>query len=179
MTPDQRAAGPGLLNPGPEVRRLVPPQLTRAHASRLAGCYEHASYEITGPDGETEWQARGLGVPGSVEPVDRWLASVHCASAVVLTACQPFSSGVSEEEDGRRHATLGLLVAASGLRWRRARSSDPAGLWPVEPGFALLDCPAGWVPGLLEAWSQWAVLWLDGHGARLQWHAAWPSRLRP
>ena len=38
-----------------------------------------------------------------------------------------FSSGVSEEEDGRRHTTLGCWWLPATLRWRRARSSDRQG----------------------------------------------------
>lgn len=94
----------------------------------------------------------------------RWVAAeTLCASApaacrALISACNPYSQPLADDENAIRHHRLQAEIEEDGWRWwpARGRSSDHS--W-VEPGF-LVQAPIAVVDRWAQAYGQHAIWYL-------------------
>lgn len=80
--------------------------------------------------------------------------------ATLISACNPWSQLLPDEENTRRHQTLQRQIEASGNPWASARGRAADFSW-IEPGF-LVQAPLDLVDVWARQWQQHAVLVLRG-----------------
>lgn len=109
-------------------------------------------------------------------PVDELLVTNCIKSAIVITACNPFSTPLSEDVNHLRQRFLLQSLSESGLRWIAAEGRDPEGKWPAEASLLVLGPSAEQVAQLLVEFQQHAAV-LVSHGAptRLVLHPRHPA----
>ena len=76
----------------------------------------------------------------------------------ILTPCNPQSERLSGEQNGMRLAALETELGRRRVSRFRALNHDPAGQWPDEPGFLLVDADFGWLLELGRRYRQNALL---------------------
>lgn len=78
--------------------------------------------------------------------------------AWILTACNPRSVPLSDEENAARHQRLGEQLAERGYPYLETVGSEPAGEQPwSEPGYAVLGMTEAEVVELARSWDQNAI----------------------
>lgn len=117
--PNDTTSAPG------DRRRIARRRLPRA----LAVAYRRAVYVVDSPEGELHFAV------GRASPrLDRLLAELGVARAAFLTAANPGSHRLPEEENAARTARLRERLAAAGFRVLDGESRDRGGDWR-EPSF--------------------------------------------
>lgn len=124
-------------------------------SSRLLEAYLQAGYAF-----DTEGGTCVLRPGHASASAQRWLET-RASSWGFVTAFNPKSSALCEQENRARHENLLREVAALGWRSIEARGLDPAGEWPEEPGLLILDRGLEDLVALARRFEQNAVL----HGA--------------
>ncbi|MBF0183155.1 MAG: DUF3293 domain-containing protein [Magnetococcales bacterium] len=89
---------------------------------------------------------------------------LHAASSALLTACNPCSRLLSEEENQRRQWCLLESIKEAGIPFITARGEDPQRQWPAENSLLLLGIEQQTAIKLGQKWQQNALLW-HGHDA--------------
>ena len=89
---------------------------------------------------------------------DVWLSEKSHQSATVVTAWNPFSNQLSDDENRTRQKELLGTVAAAGLRWLNAEGRDQGGLWGPEESLCVFDAPDALLDELLVRFEQNAVV---------------------
>lgn len=120
---------------------------------RLERIYRRARYRVELADGAID-----LGIGERSPALDRHLESVGASSWAIVTACNPGSVALGEEENRRRTAELARRLADAGWSTRPAAGLDPDGRWPDEPGYFVEDAPAGGVRALAGELGQAAIV---------------------
>jgi len=111
----------------------------------------------------------GQHVPG----LDKWFAAHRRCNAVVITAFNPFSQSLPEEENLRRSAALLAAITAHGLTYAHALGQATVGEWSPEPSFCVFGPPPSLVDEWMRHFGQYAVVLADeAEGCRLLWHPA-------
>jgi|GEM_PF-62565 len=111
----------------------------------------------------------------------RWL-SARARSWGFLTAFNPASAALCEQENLARHENLLREVEALGWRCIGARGLDPAGEWPEETGLLILDRSLDELVAIAQRYGQNALLHGEpGQPARVvalnpDWRAAVEGR---
>lgn len=129
--------------------------------THLAAVYGATTYRVLLPGGAVDLRVEAL-APGELG-LFPWM---------VITACNPGSIKLSEEENQRLQQALAARLSALGLPFVAAENLADAGDWPVEPGFwvssPLLDQQLALALG--REFGQVAVLWGQaGEGSQLLW----------
>jgi hypothetical protein len=85
-------------------------------------------------------------------------------SSAFVTACNPFSAELSDEENRTRQAGLEQELRTRGLRFLPGIGQHPSNGWPGEPSFLVLgfDLPAAKALGVRLA--QNAIVWAGEGG---------------
>lgn len=123
-----------------------------ASPDRLLAAYLNAAYEFS--TDETTYRLR----PGDGRTAGlAWLREA-CGEWAFVTACNPASSALCESENRARHENLARELERRGWRHLPARGLDPAGDWPEEPGFLVLDRELAEVARLGRELEQSALL---------------------
>jgi len=81
-----------------------------------------------------------------------------------ITACNPYSRIVGDEENAERQAELARELNQLGLTFFDGVGRHPAGGWPEEPGYLVLGLSLAAAKALGEKHRQNAVVWC-GPGA--------------
>lgn len=96
------------------------------------------------------------------EPSPELLAE-HRAHALrgsaFVTACNPFSRSLSDEENRARQATLLADMQSRGLRCIEGHGQHPSNDWPPEPSFLVLGLDRAAACELGRQWEQNAIVW--------------------
>ena len=134
--------------------------------ARLAAAYGATTYRVLLPGGAVDLRVGGR-TPRELGPFP-WM---------VITACNPGSVKLSEEENQVRQQVLAARLGTLGFPFVAAENLADAGDWPVEPGFwvssPLLDRQLASALGL--EFGQYAVLWgVVGEVSELLWSGAEP-----
>jgi hypothetical protein len=136
--------------------------------ARLERIYRRARYRVELAGGAIE-----LGIGERSPALDRHLEAVGASSWAVVTACNPGSVPLDEEENRRRTAELARRLSDAGWSTRPAAGLDPDGRWPDEPGFLVEDAPGGALRALAGELGQAAIVaGRRGGPAELIWIAA-------
>ena len=91
------------------------------------------------------------------------LASLYQAKGVscaaFITACNPFSNLLSNEENAKRQASLSAELKRRSLCFFAGVGQHPSGNWPGEPSFLVLGLALEAAKSLGKAHEQNAVVW--------------------
>jgi acetyl esterase/lipase len=79
----------------------------------------------------------------------------------VLSADNPFSTRLSDEENERRHGELAQVLSSRELVFRSSLAHDPSGRWPDERGFAVFGTSEVTVRALARSFEQFAFYFVD------------------
>jgi hypothetical protein len=99
---------------------------------------------------------RVLAIGQRPEGVDEWPFG-DASVAWIITACNPRSEPLSEEENSERHRQMGETLAEAGHAYLETVGFDPDDRSWSEIGYAVLDADEAEVMALAEAWDQNAV----------------------
>lgn len=134
---------------------IIPADLIRA--------YEAAHYWVDFPAGRIVLK---IGQPfASIDGFD------GRSRLAIVTACNPFSEVLGDDENTERQALLIEAVEAAGLRWFHAAGADAEEKWTPEPSLAILDPSDQQLDAWMEAFGQNAVVVADAGGlAALRLH---------
>lgn len=95
---------------------------------------------------------------------DEVLRAHNATKAAVITAYNPRSRRTSDADNAAAHDALREAVMhlskASFPSWAR----DPAGVWPVEPGFFILELAESDACALAKRFDQHAFVWIEKGG---------------
>ena len=148
----------------------MPPKPPMPHprpAPSLAAAYGATTYRVLLPQGALDLRVGAL-APGGLGPFP-WM---------VITACNPGSLKLSEEENHVRQEALVARLRALGLPFVAAENLADAGDWPVERGFWVSSPRLGRPLALAlgREFGQVAVLWgQTGDVAQLLWSEGEPQ----
>lgn len=161
------ARGLGLAPPG-ALRRQRPPKLAEA----LLAAYRLTEFVV--------FQAGEIVIrvdqPAPTALVRLMLAS-KTATAIVVTAFNPFSVSLPEEVNQLRQQFLRQDIAERGLTAVEAEGRDPARQWPPEASLMVLGASAEQVTRLLVDYQQHAVVFSSlGEPTRLVLHPRQAAR---
>ena len=125
--------------------------------------YEAANYSVDFPDARIVLK---IGQP--FVGVDVFDGRIRLA---IVTACNPFSEVLRDDENAERQALLIDAVEAAGLEWFHAAGVDAQEKWTPEPSLAILDPSDEQLDGWMEAFEQNAVVVADsGRQTALRLH---------
>ncbi|WP_038028240.1 DUF3293 domain-containing protein [Thioalkalivibrio sp. ALE31] len=159
-------------DPAPGRAECAP---TRSRRAELEQAYRKARYCVETADGS--WVLR---IDRAADEVAAWMAGHGTHRLVVLTACNPGSQPLTEEENQQRQQRLERAVTEQGLRAWPACNRDPLGHWPDEPGLAIADLPEHLLARWLETFGQNAAVLLEPPAPpRLVWRAGRTGRPVP
>ena len=94
----------------------------------------------------------------------RLLAEQHVAGFAVISAENPGSRQLSQDENQQRSAALQARLGAEGFRFLPAENVADQAAWPLEVSFLVLDCDREAAIRLGRAFAQAAVLVGDAAG---------------
>ena len=96
------------------------------------------------------------------------------AGAAFLSAANPGSERLSDEENARRAAGLREMLDAAGTPYREGEGRDPRHAWPPEPSFLVLGIARGEAIRLARGLGQNAFVWCErGKAPELVLAAKW------
>lgn len=95
---------------------------------------------------------------------DSVMAMFIAQTAIVITACNPFSNVLSSEENHRRNALLVHELTTMGYFIVNALGQDPKGEWPGEPGFFVMNIDKNTAAKLANKYQQNAIVWYELSG---------------
>lgn len=78
-----------------------------------------------------------------------------------ITADNPHSVKISDDENDQRRGQLRADLSASSYQVWPGRSIDPAGIWPDEKGFWVLSIDRGDAVELAQRYGQNAIIFVD------------------
>ena len=129
----------------------------------LICAYEAAHYWVDFPTGRIVLK---IGQPFA--SVDGFAGRSRLA---IVTACNPFSTVLGEDENAERQALLIEAVEAAALEWFHAAGVDPKEAWTPEPSLAILAPSDEQLDSWMEAFGQNAVVVAEAGGlAALRLH---------
>ncbi len=131
----------------------------------LARAYRDAIYRIETPHG-----ALDLAIGRHTPELDRLLEAAGAQCWAYVTAVNPASIRLDDQDNARRMKRLDAELARRRWRWRPGESLDPLGQWPPEPSRLLLDVALEDARDLARRFGQSAfVAGTRGEPARLYW----------
>lgn len=143
----------------------------------LIAAYREARYRVDTPQGDVLLHL------DAINPrVAALLAQADAPWAVFVTAYQPFSHPVSDEENAARQAELLAWAIARGVPWLTGEGGPPedapAGTrsaWAPEPSLLLFIDDVAVADTLMQTFEQNAVVLCDAQGfCTLRWHPYLP-----
>lgn len=87
-----------------------------------------------------------------------WLRRRQVRRIAIVTACNPRSRLLSEQENAARNAAMAAELRAADLHFVAANGRGHKGDWPEEPGFAIFDIGLAKLDALGRRWGQNAAL---------------------
>jgi len=131
----------------------------------LEAAYRSARYRVDAPEGRFELE---IGAPAPA--LDRLLAAARSHRWVYLTAVNPASIRLEEEENRRRLSRLDAEIARRGWPAYPGTAVDPRGSWPDEPSRLVLGPDEATARELARRFGQNAFVAGERGGApRLCW----------
>ena len=115
----------------------------------------------------------GLRVGEPSPPLDQFLISRNCACAAFLSAANPWSQCLPEEENQRRHELLRADLISAGFAPIEALGQPDSPEWPAEISFLVPGMDRASLDTFLHKWEQCAGLYLrPGHAPELALNSA-------
>lgn len=147
--------------------------------SQLEAVYRRAIYRVSAGRagragrigrGQSPEEAIDLRIGRRSAALDALLARHRATTWAFLTAVNPGSKRLDDDENRRRTRRLTAALARRGWPRRRGTGIDPAGRWPPEPSFLVLDADPDALVALASRYGQAAFVAGEvGRPARLVW----------
>jgi hypothetical protein len=135
----------------------------------LVATYAAARYEVYGDHPDV------LMVTDMAGAHDEWLDDNNAATAVIITAWNPFSHQLSSAKNEKANHHLLQAIERRSLRWAPARSAAAGGGWS-EDGYCVFDVPDAMVEHWLITYQQNAAVRVrKGERVELVWHMRFDS----
>jgi hypothetical protein len=132
---------------------------------RLEAVYRAASYIVLAPVGPFT-----IRIDKKTPPLDDLLRQYGTQCWAFVTACNPASQPLTEEENQRREAALERTVREAGYRYVHGSGCDDADHWPAEPSLLILGITVEDAVTLGRRFGQNAILVGEmGAKAQLLW----------
>lgn len=133
--------------------------------TRLGPLYAMAEYVVHGPEGPIVLKPSEQNAA-----LERLLAACEAQSLSCISAFNPQSHALSDEQNRRRQAALEAFARRKGWRAFPGVNRDPKGEWPDEQTLCLLDLPENTARALARCFGQCAILRaVRGRAPRLMW----------
>lgn len=123
--------------------------------AQLIAHYTDAHYRISTPT-----ESITLRIDQYSQPLARLIAS-NQSRAAIISACNPYSELLSDEENVTAHKALGNLLTHHAYPAIESLNIDPAGIWPVEKSFFIPGIDINTAKSLGQQFSQNAIVWID------------------
>lgn len=131
----------------------------------LRAAYEGTDYEVS-VDGACAVLRIGAPTPPLTPR-----AAPGWRRVAVISAANPFSAPLPDEQNARRHALLLAAVRAAGRAHAPALGRDPRGAWPPEVSLAVFDATDDELDAWMWRFEQCAIVSAArGGGTRLVFH---------
>ncbi|WP_350150541.1 DUF3293 domain-containing protein [Nitrosomonas sp.] len=118
--------------------------------------YTHADYRIgTAADCIT------LKIDQYSEPLAQFLVTLNQSYAAIISAYNPYSQLVSDEENVAAHESLRHFLTCHAYQGIDSVHTDPAGVWPVEKSFFIPGIDIHSAKLLGQQFNQNAIIWID------------------
>lgn len=126
-----------------------------AIAKDLIASYLCANYQIgTGPD------SISLRIDQFSEPLAKLLISSGQPCAAIISAHNPYSRRLSNEQNLAAHESLRNFLSQHSYPTIESLNTDPAGLWPVKKSFFVLGLDLNTAQPLGQQFDQNAIVWI-------------------
>jgi len=118
--------------------------------------YTHADYRIgTAADCIT------LKIDQYSEPLAQFLVTLNQSCAAIISAYNPYSQLVSDEENVAAHESLRHILTCHAHQGIESVHTDPAGVWPAEKSFFIPGIDIHSAKSLGQQFNQNAIVWID------------------
>lgn len=122
----------------------------------LIGNYTHADYRIgTAADCIT------LKIDQYSEPLAQFLVTLNQSCAAIISAYNPYSQLVSDEENVAAHESLRHILTCHAYQGIESVHTDPTGVWPAEKSFFIPGIDIHSAKSLGQQFNQNAIVWID------------------
>ncbi|HEY0974794.1 MAG TPA: DUF3293 domain-containing protein [Solimonas sp.] len=138
----------------PEAAPHSAPDATPDAKAAWEGAYRAAIYRVLLHDGALDLRI-GLADPAAD---DRLWSVLHARHWALVTACNPRSRPLDDDENRQRQMELQQALATHRQPWHDAVHVDPAGQWPDEPSCLLIDPPLELPETLGRQFDQHAIV---------------------
>lgn len=95
------------------------------------------------------------------EPLAQFLATLNQSCAAIISAYNPYSQLLSDEENVAAHESLGHFLACHAYQGIESVHTDPAGVWPAEKSFFIPGIDMHSAQSLGQQFSQNAIVWIE------------------
>lgn len=134
------------------MQKGIHPSLVRA--------YRRARYEVFLPDSTIS-----VGIGQASRDIGDLMQQAGTDTAALLTACNPKSRVVSDEENRQATAALQSAIASGGWQGIATRASAPDGQGPAEAGLLVLGILQHQAESLADRFEQNAFVWFGNRDA--------------
>ncbi|WP_350112670.1 DUF3293 domain-containing protein [Nitrosomonas sp.] len=118
--------------------------------------YTHADYRIgSAADCIT------LKIDQYSEPLAQFLVTLNQSYAAIISAYNPYSQLVSDEENVVAHESLRHFLTYHAYQGIESVHTDPAGVWPAEKSFFIPGIDIHSAKSLGQQFNQNAIVWID------------------
>ena len=126
-------------------------------AKDLIASYLCANYQIgTGSD------SISLRIGQFSEPLAKLLISSEQSCAAIISAYNPYSRRLSNEQNLTAHESLRNFLSLHSYPTIESLNTDPAGLWPAEKSFFVPGLDLNTAQPLGQQFDQNAIVWIGG-----------------
>jgi len=125
-------------------------------SDQLIANYTHTDYRIgTASDCIT------LRIDQYSEPLAQFLATLNQSYAAIISAYNPYSQLVSDEENVAAHESLRHFLICHAYQSIESVHTDPADVWPTEKSFFIPGIDIYSAKSLGQQFNQNAIVWID------------------
>ncbi|MDV6340275.1 DUF3293 domain-containing protein [Nitrosomonas sp. Is24] len=122
----------------------------------LIANYTHADYRIG-----TATECITLKIDQYSEPLAQFLATSNQSCAAIISAYNPCSQLVSNEENVAAHESLRHFLVCHAYPSIESVHTDPAGVWPAEKSFFIPGIDIHSAKSLGQQFNQNAIVWIE------------------
>lgn len=130
--------------------------------SELVAAYEDSVFSVEASP------TFALYIGKNSEAADALLKSHKVQTAAIITACNPYSQLLSDDENLKRNNELERELRKLSSLIIHAKGQDKAGEWPSEPSYFVLGVDQVDIAAIAIKYQQNAIVWYEqGQAARL------------
>jgi hypothetical protein len=157
------------VNASPKDAQKLPNSFRAEPPGALLAAYEATDYKVDTSSVESGTHLIRIGSQGGAGAA-ALLRALDARRAFIVTAWNPFSVRLQDDENSARQHRLVERLKERGYRWLPAKGVARDGDWPAEESLCVLDIEPQEVLELLDRFEQNAGVEVTETGARLVLH---------